>query len=72
MYSIECDDCGEQVVAPTNRTGARSREVVVVCVDCKTQWVFIYDDEGECVGCRRAKPWLTGATGDFGADSAAP
>jgi hypothetical protein len=56
MYSIECDDCGEQVVAPRNRSDARSCDVVVVCVDCKTEWVFIYDSNGECVGCRRAKP----------------
>jgi hypothetical protein len=72
MYSIECDDCGEQVVAPRNSIDAPSGEVVVVCVDCKTEWVFIYDDKGECVGCRRARPWRTGAADGFGADSAAP
>jgi len=72
MYSIECDDCGEQVVAPRNRTDARAREEVVACADCKTQWVFIYDGDGDCVGCRRAKPWLTGSSDDSGADSVAP
>jgi RNase P subunit RPR2 len=55
MYSIQCDDCGEQLVAPSS-TRARLREVVAVCVDCKTEWVFIYDGTGKCTGCRRAKP----------------
>jgi hypothetical protein len=61
VYSIECDYCGEQVVAPRNHSDARSREVATVCIDCNTEWVFIYDDIGECVDCRRAKPEQTRA-----------
>jgi ribosomal protein S27E len=56
MHSIECDNCGEQVIAPTNRGETQSRYAAVVCVDCNTEWIFIYDDKGECVDCRRAVP----------------
>jgi ribosomal protein S27E len=49
--SIECENCGELVVAPLNRE-PRARTVTVACIDCRTKWIFVYDETGRCIDCR--------------------
>jgi hypothetical protein len=56
IYSIECEDCGEQLVAPKLPAATESREVAVVCIDCQTEWILIYDGRGQCIDYRRADP----------------
>jgi hypothetical protein len=56
IYSIECEDCGEQLVVPNNPNAAQSCEVTVVCIDCRTEWILVYDGRGECIDFRRADP----------------
>jgi hypothetical protein len=52
MYSITCTKCGEQVDAPVNPGKWRHRTVTTPC-RCATNWVFVYDDRGKCVGYHR-------------------
>jgi hypothetical protein len=53
MYSIKCTECGQQVDAPVFPAKWRHRTMTTPC-RCETNWVFVYDDHGKCVGYHRS------------------
>jgi hypothetical protein len=51
MMSIQCD-CETAVDAPSNLSG--SRTITTPCTNCSKEWVFVYDEVGQCVGHERS------------------